>query len=108
MIRRILHTLCSLWLATLLLFGSTPAEAIHAFAHHKDTVHRSADGQTVDAQHHHCHFLGFQMMPFDAPLSLPKLGKALPPIYGTFSQLQDERAIQQIIALREGRGPPMA
>jgi hypothetical protein len=66
------------------------------------------DGQVVDAQHHHCHFLGFQMMPFDAPPILPKLRANLPQEFVAFFQLQDERATQQIIALREGRGPPMA
>jgi hypothetical protein len=92
----------------LLLFGNTPAEAIHAFAHHKDTVHRSVDGQFVDAQHHHCQFLGFQMMPFDAPPALPKLCPAPLPDYVVFLAVQDERATQQIIALREGRGPPVS
>jgi hypothetical protein len=108
-IRRILHILCSLWLVTLLLFGTTPMEAVHALADHCDTVHQhDVQGQVMDMQHHHCQFLGFQLMPFEAPPVLPVLRKEMASQYISFLQLQDERAAQQAAALRDGRGPPAA
>ncbi len=108
MLRRALHIFCSLWLATLLLFGGTPAEALHAFAHHRDTVHRhDVSGPVADTQHHHCQFLGFHLMPFAAPYALPPLRPAPIPEYNASLSVQDERAAQQTIALREGRGPPV-
>ncbi|MBS1615441.1 MAG: hypothetical protein JST06_04910 [Bacteroidetes bacterium] len=107
MIARFLHILCSLWLAALLLFGTTPAAAIHAFAHHHDTLHHhSQERFSIDPKHHHCQFLSFHLMPFEAPpqwVPLPAPQRQIPK---GFIILQDERATQQNIALREGRGPP--
>jgi hypothetical protein len=108
-LRRLLHIICSLWLATLLLFGTTPAEAVHAFVHHKDTIHQQdTNGPIIDAQHHHCQFLGFQLMPFDGPPTFHVAKPSVAQEYVSFLQLQDERAMQQAVALREGRGPPAA
>jgi hypothetical protein len=107
MLARILHIACSLWLAALLLFGSTPASAIHQLARHHDTVHHHSDrGLLVETQHHHCQFLSFELMPFDGPRPLPAIA-ALPlrPRHH-FIPAPDERASQQATALREGRGPP--
>jgi hypothetical protein len=107
MLRRIFHTICSLWLAMLLLFGSSPMEAIHAFADHHDTVHHHDNrGPVIDQQHHHCSFLGFQLMPFDTPPQLPLLRPAPALEYPVFAARQDERATQQEVALRDSRGPP--
>lgn len=107
MLARVLHILCSLWLAALLLFGSTPASAIHTLARHHDTVHH-CDGHraVLSGPHHHCQFLSFELMPFDAPTPLPvRFGQpAQLPQY--FLPAPNERASQQAAALREGRGPP--
>jgi hypothetical protein len=108
MIRRVLHILCSLWLVVLLLFGNTPAELIHTFAHHKDTVHHRAEGQTIDAQHHHCQFLGFHLMPFAVPPSLLNPLRVKADAYVAAPSMQDEQAIQQTLIIREKRGPPVA
>jgi hypothetical protein len=109
MIGRTLHILCSLWLVALLLFGSTPAEVIHAFAHHKDTIHcHDSKGPIIDSRHHHCQFLGFHLMPFTALPDLRIAYQPTGPEYLLRLEPQDERATQQIVALREGRGPPMA
>lgn len=106
-LRRVFHIICSLWLAMLLLFGSSPMEAVHAFANHRDTIHHhDRHGAVIDQQHHHCSFLGFELMPFDAPPQLPLLRPAPAPEYPVFSARQDARAAQQEIALRESRGPP--
>jgi hypothetical protein len=106
-IRRILHTIFSLWLATLLLFGVTPKEAMHACSGHQDTVHRhDTHGPSLETAHHHCSFLGFQLMPFAAP---PVLRVPVPhsaPEYVSFPAVQDVRAALQRIEMREGRGPP--
>jgi hypothetical protein len=105
---RIFHIICSLWLATLLLFGTTPAEAIHALAHHEDTVHqRDVNGPIIDVQHHHCKFLGFELMPFEGPPALYLRQPVHVAPYVVFLHVQDERAAQQAVALREGRGPPV-
>jgi hypothetical protein len=107
LIRRVLHIVFSLWLVSLLLFGVTPKEAMHACAHHQDTVHRhDVQGPVLETAHHHCSFLSFQLMPFAPPFSLPALRPMLLPEHGSFVPDQDERAAQQAIALREGRGPP--
>ena len=108
MLYRILHIICSLWLATLLLFGTTPAEAIHAFAHHRDTIHQQdSNGPIIDTQHHHCQFLSFQLMPFEEPPALYLRQPSDMIAYVVFLHVQDERATQQAVALREGRGPPV-
>lgn len=107
MLARILHILCSLWLVVLLLFGTTPAAAIHAFAHHHDTVHhRSREKHNIEPRHHHCQFLSFHLMPFDAPPQWhARPAQKLQKLH-SFYIIRDERAAQQILALREGRGPP--
>lgn len=93
----------------LLLFGVTPKEAMHAFAVHTDTEHQhNVQGPVIDSEHHHCSFLRFQIMPFAAPFTLPLLLEAKLPEHLSFPQLQDERAVQQAVALRESRGPPIA
>lgn len=105
--RKFLHIVFSLWLASLLLFGSTPKELLHAFAAHKDTIHRhDSKGQVLDAAHHHCSFTGFHLMPFSAPPALPLPQRMATPVYISFFAVQDLRALQQVLALREGRGPP--
>lgn len=107
MFARILHIFCSLWLAALLLFGTTPAAAIHAFAHHQDTVHHhSQEKFSIDPKHHHCQFLSFHLMPFEVSLPWVVSSVSLRQTPPSFLILQDERAVQQRIALREGRGPP--
>jgi len=108
MFARVLHIVCSVWLAALLLFGTTPSSAIHRLARHHDTVHHhDGHGTVAEPQHHHCAFLGFELMPFDAP-TLPAITITEPlPRPRSFFQSQDERAAQQSIALREGRGPPV-
>lgn len=109
MLRRLFHILCSLWLAMLLVFGGTPMEAIHELASHHDTEHRhdrDTHGPVIDKAHHHCSFLGFELMPFDAPAPLPLLRPLPAPEYPVFTARQDERAAQQETALRESRGPP--
>jgi hypothetical protein len=60
----------------------------------------------MDAAHHHCSFLSFELMPFSGPVALPTLLPPLATVYVSFLTVQDERAAQQAIALREGRGPP--
>lgn len=92
----------------LLLFGSSPMEAIHALADHCDTVHSVHDvhAPVLDAAHHHCSYLDLELMPFDAPPQLPLLRRAPAPEYPVFAERQDERATQQEVALRESRGPP--
>jgi hypothetical protein len=67
LLKRILHTVLSLWLAALLVFGGAPKEFIHLFADHKDTTHcngRHIDGLVIEDQHHHCSFLSFTLAPF--------------------------------------------
>ena len=106
-IRRILHTIFSLWLAALLLFGVTPKEAMHACGTHKDTVHRhDVGGPVAESQHHHCSFLGFHLMPFSGPSELRIPLATCLPMPLSAMPAPDERAAQQAIALREGRGPP--
>ena len=84
-------------------------EAVHAFTDHCDTIHQhDTHGPVMDAGHHHCQFLAFQLMPFEAPPVLPLLRPAPLPEYVSFLALQDERANQQAVALRDGRGPPTA
>lgn len=94
----------------LLLFGSSPMEAIHALADHCDTVHHVHDthGPVLDEAHHHCSFLSQELMPFDAPPQWPLMQFAPAPEYPVFSERQDERATQQEVALRDSRGPPAA
>jgi hypothetical protein len=107
MLVRLLHILCSLWLAALLLFGSTPAAAIHTLARHHDTVHRhDIPGPVAETQHHHCAFLGFELMAFDAPAPLPVSFEPRLQAAQHFLPAPDERASQQAIAMRDGRGPP--
>lgn len=107
MLVRLLHTICSLWLAALLLFGITPGAAIHHFARHHDTVHHhDIRGPVAEVQHHHCQFLGFELMPFDAPAPLPLRFELQEQPKLSWVAAPDERAAQQAIALREGRGPP--
>ena len=92
----------------LLLLGTTPAEGIHAFSHHRDTVHRhDVKGPVADKQHHHCQFLGFQLMPFSSPPMMGIVRAILIPEHMAFLHVQDEHAAQQAVALREGRGPPV-
>lgn len=72
MLSRALHIFCSFWLVVLLLFGGTAKEAVHAFAGHTDTEHHADDDKTLTwgEQHHHCAFLSFHIVPFDAPATL--------------------------------------
>jgi hypothetical protein len=107
MFARVLHIVCSLWLAALLLFGTTPSSAIHRLARHHDTVHHhDGHGAVAEPQHHHCAFLGFELMPFDAPAVLPLCFESWQQPEHAWLIAPDERAAQQSIALREGRGPP--
>lgn len=109
MFRRFFHTVCSLWLLLILVFGATPKEFIHSFAHHHDTVHCcKVDGPTMENQHHHCSFLSFHLMAFEPPFSLPFIAPPAPIATIIPLQLPDERARQQVMAIREGRGPPAA
>lgn len=106
-LRRFLHIACSLWLVLLLVFGAAPKEFIHGFANHTDTIHHhDGHGSTVESIHHHCSFLGFHLMAFEEPYSIPFLETVVFSRPFSFFQTQEERAGQQIIALREGRGPP--
>ncbi|MBS1774075.1 MAG: hypothetical protein JST82_14545 [Bacteroidetes bacterium] len=59
MLRRIGNITLSVWLAILLLFGSTSREFIHLFAGHKDTIHTHSqkEGLSFENKHHHCSFL---------------------------------------------------
>lgn len=63
---RLLNSVVSVFLAVLLIFGSTSKEYIHLFADHKDTVHiqHDHDGLTFENEHHHCTFLSFTLTPF--------------------------------------------
>lgn len=80
---------------------------LHAFAAHKDTIHQhDGHGQVMDEGHHHCSFGGFHLMPFAAPPTIPFVFRLELPEYVSFFPIEDLRALQQIIALREGRGPP--
>jgi hypothetical protein len=106
-LRKFLHIICSLWLSSLLLFGGTPKELLHTLAAHRDTVHRHGRYEIViETMHHHCSFLGCQLMPFSTPLATPVILRAPLPGYISYMPVQDLRALQQIVALREGRGPP--
>ncbi len=107
-LQKFLHIICSFWLASLLLFGAAPKEILHEFARHHDTVHKhDVDGPVMDAGHHHCSFVGFELMPFAAPPTIPFGLRVSLPQYVSFFLVQDTRALQQLVALREGRGPPV-
>ncbi len=106
--RRILHIVCSLWLAASLVYGITPKDLVHAFAPHADTVHRQDHpGPVAEAAHHHCGFLSLELMPFDAPYELPVVFSPKLPAQLAFPQPADERAAHTHHALAEGRGPPI-
>jgi len=65
LLTRVIHIICSLWLALLLLFGTTPKEAVHLFATHTDTVHVHHDTNNyLEKEHHHCGFLELLLSPF--------------------------------------------
>jgi hypothetical protein len=65
LIKKIAHIVFSAWLSLLLLLGTTPKEFIHSFTNHKDTVDKlPSKGFVIDNKHHHCVFLGFNLMPF--------------------------------------------
>lgn len=67
LLRRILHIICSLWLAVLLIFGTTPKEAVHLLAGHQDTVHiKHSSTSYLEKVHHHCAFLELALSPFAA------------------------------------------
>ena len=61
--KRIVHIILSVWLSAIVLFGSTPKEFIHLFAHHTDTVHsvHEKDGLVIEQEHHHCTFLNYAL-----------------------------------------------
>jgi hypothetical protein len=65
-LKRIFHTVLSLSLSLLLLFGGTAKEFIHLFTEHQDTVHHhiEGDGLVIESQHHHCSFLSDSLPAF--------------------------------------------
>lgn len=66
MVKKVLHSVLSVFLGLLLVFGSTSKEYIHLFADHEDTVHchQHYDGLTIEQEHHHCTFLSFTLTSF--------------------------------------------
>ena len=72
MLKRTAHIILAVWLAVLVLFGSTAKEFIHDFAGHRDTVHKDYEhGITIEKEHHHCAFLSFSLTAFDQHISTP-------------------------------------
>ncbi len=64
-----IHSLLSIFLAILLLFGTVSKEFVHGFASHQDTtscLHPHEGGPVWDPPHHHCDFLSFVLSAFHA------------------------------------------
>lgn len=92
----------------MLLFGATPKEAIHAFAHHRDTIHRhDVQGASIEKEHHHCQFLGFTLDAFANDISLPFVSLANSRFIVISNTLEVATVQRQIIATSL-RGPPAA
>jgi hypothetical protein len=102
----IIHITCSLWLALLLLFGTTPREALHQFARHKDTAHlRHEAGTYLEKEHHHCSFLDLLLSPFANDVCLIPYTYH-PPIFFEWYNLAFESRLTTNPLHTALRGPP--
>lgn len=85
-------------------------DAIHSFAHHKDTVHNpvsaGAKEFSVSEAHHHCAFLSFQLMPFAAPPHLPFYGRVPAKVFAVYSEAVAAKCACYFIPRAGLRGPP--
>jgi hypothetical protein len=109
LIKRIAHIVLSLWLAIILIFGTTPKEFIHLFANHEDTVHvhEHTDGFSIEQQHHHCDFLDDALPLFINDFSKPVIPQGQH-IVAAFYTAYDSQFEGTIIYSTTLRGPPVA
>lgn len=71
-VRQCCRSFFAVWMALLLLFGTTTKDWLHEFANHVDTAdcHRPVQGLILEKEHHHCSFLTDMLLPFAAPAAL--------------------------------------
>jgi hypothetical protein len=92
----------------MLLFGVTPKEALHAFAAHKDTIHRhDVSGLSIEKVHHHCQFLGFILDAFSDDIAIPYLTLSTNEFVRA-SNAAEVTTVQRQIVATSLRGPPVA
>lgn len=106
--RKIAHIGFSVWLAMLLLLGTTPKEFIHLFVSHKDTVHKEcySSGFSYEKPHHHCSFLNFNLMPFAEGFHVPYISFSNTSHYTSHTILPISYCIQTCFIVLSLRGPP--
>jgi hypothetical protein len=106
--KRLIHIVVSVWLAILLLFGTTPKEFLHSFAQHKDTQHTTHhSGFVLEEKHTHCAFVAFELTPFSNDYTFPFISLSIPS-YNSTNTILDATLIQQCIIHTSLRGPPAA
>jgi hypothetical protein len=106
--RNLSHIILAISMVLVLVIASTPADFIHRFAHHKDTVHTNHGGLSIDRQHHHCQFLGFVLDHFTPHMPLPFRNVPVVEHFTIVKPLFAERFIQRCIVATSLRGPPSA
>lgn len=108
LLKRIVHSILSIWLALLLLFGGTAKEFVHLFAGHEDTVHHYHEhgGLVWENEHHHCTFLSFSLASFVNDVSFPVVDIAEQAAYFLHDTRFAATIFDNSIAARCLRGPP--